>query len=357
MLRADVLSGARMFEELKGPWRELVEDSASATPFQTREWHETWWSHYGGFREPLGFAVFEGGDLVGLMPLMRTRRPWRALRPMSLGPSDYLHPLARTGYEEVVGSKLVEWIESAQDIDLVDLHQVRETQPIASALNATQLDQATCLVLDLPKSYEAYLATIGKSLRYDVRKLDKNLFKTGRARIEPVAADRIDLGMDVLFEQHKLRWRRRGLPGAFLGKSIRFHKRWAAQAVCNGWLRLSVLSLDDQPIGAIYAMALGQTTYYYQAGFDPRHGAVSPGTLLVAHTIRQAIEEGASHFDFMRGDEPYKRRWKPNHVFRNLRLIASVNGLIGNLGSSWNRAGNGVEGRVRARLEGRGLTG
>jgi CelD/BcsL family acetyltransferase involved in cellulose biosynthesis len=118
-----------------------------------------------------------------------------------------------------------------------------------------------------------------------------------------------------------------------------------------------VLKLDGEPIGAIYAMALGETTYYYQAGFDPAKGSVSPGTLLVAHTIRHAIEEGAAHFDFMRGDEPYKRRWKPNHVYRNLRLIAPVNEILGKIGSSWNQVGSRVEGRIRARLEGRGLIG
>ena len=203
----------------------------------------------------------------------------------------------------------------------------------------------------------AALRDIGKSLRYDVRKLDKSLFGTGRAVIETVPHDMIDHGMNVLFEQHKLRWRKRGLPGAFLGKSIRFHKEWAETASRNGWLRLSVLKLDGEPIGAIYAMALGETTYYYQAGFDPAKGSVSPGTLLVAYTIRRAIEEGASHFDFMRGDEPYKRRWKPNHAYRNLRLIASANGFLGNVGSSWNQAGSRVEGRLRARLEGRGLIG
>jgi CelD/BcsL family acetyltransferase involved in cellulose biosynthesis len=211
--------------------------------------------------------------------------------------------------------------------------------------------------LDLPKTYDEYLSTLGKSLRYDVRKLDKTLFVTGRASIEQVPSEKIDEGMDILFEQHKLRWRKRGLPGAFFGKGIRFHKEWAPHAARNGWLWLSVLRLDEEPIGAIYAMKLGRTAFYYQAGFDPSKGSVSPGTLLVAHTIRRAIEEGAEHFDFMRGDEPYKRRWKPQHAHHNLRLIAPANGMLGNLGSSWNQVGSSIEGRVRARLEGRGLLG
>jgi CelD/BcsL family acetyltransferase involved in cellulose biosynthesis len=272
---------------------------------------------------------------------------------MGLGPSDYLHPLAREGYEEIVSDALTEHLKGLRSVDLVDLHAVRETRALARFPAAKTIEQSTCLVLDLPPTYDAYLATLGKSLRYDVRKLDKTLFKEGRAKVEEGGPE----GMEVLFEQHHKRWRKRGLPGAFLGKAKRFHTEWAALAAQEGWLRLGVLKLDGEPIGAIYAMSMGETTYYYQAGFDPAQGAVSPGTLLVAHTIRSAIEEGRTRFDFMRGDEPYKRRWKPQHAYKNLRLLAPSAGMLGRAGSLWNDLGSRVESRVRARLEGRGLLG
>ena len=179
---------------------------------------------------------------------------------MGLGASDYLHPLAREGFEEAVSESLIETMSAAKNVDLIDLHQIREIRSFGCPVfKGTKIEQATCLLLDLPGTFEEYLATIGKSLRYDVRKLDKSLFKTGLAVIDEVAPDQIGVGMDVLFEQHKMRWRKRGLPGAFLMvKSIQFHKEWAAQASRNGWLRLSILRLEGKPIGAIYAMAFGQ---------------------------------------------------------------------------------------------------
>jgi len=228
---------------------------------------------------------------------------------------------------------------------------------MAACFDCRQIEQSTCFVLDLPKSFDAYLSSLGKSLRSDLVRLESTLFLTGRAVIDEISPEQIGPGMDILFELHKRRWRKRGMPGAFLGRAVQFHKQWAEKASRNGWLRLSVLRLDGEPIGAIYAMALNNTIYYYQAGFDPSKGSVSPGNLLVAHTIRRAIEHGVEHFDFMRGDESYKRRWKPNNAYRNLRLIASANGLLGNLGSSWNRVGSHVEGLVRAGLENRGLIG
>ena len=50
---------------------------------------------------------------------------------MGAGPSDYLHPLSRGGYEEPVASQLTEHLKDAKGYDLLDLHQIRETQPLA----------------------------------------------------------------------------------------------------------------------------------------------------------------------------------------------------------------------------------
>ncbi|AIE85233.1 GNAT family N-acetyltransferase [Fimbriimonas ginsengisoli] len=355
MLRTSLRTGAGAFGELRESWQDLVRSAPAATPFQTYEWLSTWFRHLGAGREPRFVTVTEGQDLVGLMPLVRSQGPWRTLRPMGIGPSDYLHPIARHDYESAVSAEIFEAATNQRDVDLVDLHQVRETQELARVAESVPIVQATCLVLDLPDTYDAYLGTLGKSLRYDVRKLDKTLFTSGRARIETFGPGETGRGLDVLFDLHRARWRKRRLPGAFLGKTVDFHREWATKAAENGWLWLSVLHVDDEAIGAIYAMTVGDTAYYYQAGFDPEKGAVSPGTLLVASSIRRAIEEGKRHFDFMRGDEGYKRRWKPQRELRNLRFIQPGPGPRARLGASWNELGSRVETRVRARLEGRGL--
>lgn len=354
MLRTGLVTGPELFGALRADWLELQANSPGATPFQTFEWQSIWWKHFGGNKVPMALTVHEGDDLVGLMPLTRTRLPWRAVRPMGVGPSDYLHPLARSGYEDEVAERLLERLRASRDVDLVDLHQVRETNALGVAASGA-IHQATCLVLDLPPTYDEYLGMLGKSLRYDVRKLDKSLFKEGRARIEWVGETGVLPGMDVLFDLHRQRWKERHLPGAFLGRSIAFHREWAIRAAESGWLRLGLLHVDGQAIGAIYSMTMAGTAYYYQAGFDPAQGAVSPGTLLVASAVRRAIDEGARHFDFMRGDEGYKRRWKPQRELKNLRILVPASGAMGRLGSRWNAAGWRVEQRIRARLEGRGL--
>jgi CelD/BcsL family acetyltransferase involved in cellulose biosynthesis len=44
-------------------------------------------------------------------------------------------------------------------------------------------------------------------------------------------------------------------------------------------------------------------------GRDPRRDAESLGSVLMSLMIRRAIERGYKRFDFLRGEESYKRRW------------------------------------------------
>lgn len=345
-------------ERLREEWRALMADSLAATPFQSWEWASSWWSRFGGRKRPCVLAVREGRDLVGLMPLYVTRGPWRALRTMGTGQSDYLQPLARTGYEQEVAAAVGPMLDSMRGVDLIDLQQLRETHPLAQRAGPSEVkEQARCCVLDLPSSFQEYLGTLGKSLRFDARKLDKEPFVGGKARLETVRGREQTLeALEVFLSLHSRRWRRRGLPGAFaLPRIARFHREFVALAAESDLLRITLLKLEGQAVGAIYAMKAGNSYFFYQSGFDPSAKALCPGTLLVAHTIRMAIDEGMSHFDFLRGDEAYKLRWKPQHTVRNVRVLRRSSALAGAAGEAFNRAGRHVEIAVRRRLEGKGL--
>jgi CelD/BcsL family acetyltransferase involved in cellulose biosynthesis len=79
-------------------------------------------------------------------------------------------------------------------------------------------------------------------------------------------------------------------------------------------LRLSALTLNGQPIAAVYALADPNNRprrkfYCYLTGFDPVWNSLSPGTLVLAALLDQAAEEKAAAVDFLRGQERYKEFW------------------------------------------------
>ena len=88
-----------------------------------------------------------------------------------------------------------------------------------------------------------------------------------------------------------------------------FHRDFAAAALERGWLRLWLVEVEGRAVAAWYGWRLGPVYSYYQAGFDPDWGDASVGLVLLAHTVRAAIEEGAGEYDLLLGDEPYKARF------------------------------------------------
>ena len=83
-----------------------------------------------------------------------------------------------------------------------------------------------------------------------------------------------------------------------------FHRELAREALARGWLRLWLLELDGRPIAAWHGFRVGPVASYYQAGRDPSYERFSVGFVLLAHSIRSAIAEGATEYRFGRGDEP-----------------------------------------------------
>lgn len=355
MTRIEVESGSDWSEKLKDEWNDLYSAIEFPTPFQHIDWLSSWQSTVGRTARPHVVTVRQGKELVGALALVKRSRPFAILRSMAVGPSDYLHPLVRSGSAEVFWAALSDYMDGLPKITF-DLQQIRRTQWGAeNDPSFIQRPQAQCLCIDLPTTMDAYTADLGKSLRYEVRKAATPTLKLKGMRIVDATPNTLSGALDVFFQLHAARWRRRGLPGAFFGRLVRLHREWAPKALANDMLRLRLLEHEGKPIGAIYGMKAGDACFFYQAGMDPESKALSPGTILIANLIESSIEEGLVRFDLMRGDEAYKRRWKPQHVFSNIRFVRPAKGLTGTISAHQMSLRAVVEDKLRSRLEGGSL--
>lgn len=113
---------------------------------------------------------------------------------------------------------------------------------------------------------------------------------------------------EALVGLHRDRWRRRGLPGAFWGRRLAFHRRFLG---VEGPGALLCAVREGEVGGVLYLLRTPERWAYYQAGIRTGAG-LSLGTFLIEGAIRIAREEGAEWFDFLRGEEAYKRRWAPD---------------------------------------------
>jgi CelD/BcsL family acetyltransferase involved in cellulose biosynthesis len=169
-----------------------------------------------------------------------------------------------------------------------------------------------CPWIDLRgKTWEGYLATLGREHRYNVRRRIRNLDKCGTVSFETASTDaeRRD-ALDALIRLHNRRWDTRGGSTAFYNTALRaFHDDVSARFLERGWLRLHVLRVNNDVAAVLYGFLYKHRFYFYQAGFDERLAAQSVGLVLMAHAIRRAIDDGAEQYDMLHGDEPYKFLW------------------------------------------------
>ena len=81
-------------------------------------------------------------------------------------------------------------------------------------------------------------------------------------------------------------------------------------AAAEGRLRLWVLRQGGQPVAAQYWVLAEEGAMVLKLAHDEAAAALSPGTVLTAHAIRDLLDvDRVAALDFGRGDDPYKADW------------------------------------------------
>jgi CelD/BcsL family acetyltransferase involved in cellulose biosynthesis len=159
--------------------------------------------------------------------------------------------------------------------------------------------------------WPGYLATRSGQFRSQVKRKMRSLERDHEVRLRRTGEDHdVSRDLDVLFDLHDARFETRDDSSSIARPDARrLHHRFAAAAHEQGWLRLYLLEVDGAAVAAWYGWRLGDRFSYYQAGFDPAWSRYSVGFLLLAETVREAIEEGATEYDLLLGDEAFKERF------------------------------------------------
>lgn len=315
---------------LLGAWDTLVAESAADSVFLTREWLMSWWVAYGGKRQLTLLLCFDGAELVGLVPLYRAgvrtdlRVSLDVLRFVGDGTydSDHLDLVARAGYEVDVVRAMVDWLVAQRaEWDLFDVDNIRADSPSLQALlgeirargwSHTVVDEQHA-VIDLPDTWDGYLASLSSSMRSGIRRKERDAQK-GKTITFRRCEREADLPafLQQLYAMHGDRWENRGQPGsfAFPGRQA-FYERLGRELLARGWLSFWLLDVDGDPAAAEFGFRYGSTHSFLQSGFSSTHAHESVGILLKSHILQGLITDGIRHYDFLGGGEAYKLKWGP----------------------------------------------
>ena len=104
----------------------------------------------------------------------------------------------------------------------------------------------SCWVLELPASWDEYLAGISKSHRKQLRQLERRVLESDRVRWHRVqTAAELEQAWPMLVDLHQRRRRSLGEPGCFASRVFHdFHREVAGRLLERGQLRMSWMELD-----------------------------------------------------------------------------------------------------------------
>ena len=300
------------------PWDALLTGARLRSPFLSELWQREWVRAFApAQRLEIRCVEDDRGRLVALLPLYEAR-PGALVLVGGADVSDYLDLIALEGREEEAWMALLESRGGAGET--WELHAVPEASPTvtllprlaaACGISASVSVEERCPVVELPDSWDAYLAGLGGKDRHELlRKLRR--FEREAPDGHAVSASRpgdVEARFGDFLDLHR---RSRTGKARFMDARMEgFFRRVAVGLAEVGMVRLWFLDTRSGPAAAFFCLEWAGTVAVYNSGFHTERAALSPGLVLLAGILRDAIQRRVRRFDFLRGEERYKYEFGP----------------------------------------------
>ena len=325
---ADRIVDAEAFAALAPEWWDLWRRAPSATPFLSPAWLIPWWRHFHP-GELFVVTIRHGQRLVGLAPFyIENGSLGRRILPVGISLSDYLDVLLEPAFAERAGQVLVDYVDSERgrwdgwDLEELPPGAAALSLPLPPECEESVATQSTCPVLEFQAGARSIWDFVPARKRRDTNLARNRAAKRGEVAIEQADEARAPAILESLFDLHRTRWQGRGEAGGVAHDAAQNFHRFALPGLMKaGFPRLYLLRIDGVPAAAHYGFVHRGNAYSYLTGFDPDFAFESPGVILLAHAIEQALAEGARVFHFLRGPEAYKYEWGATDRWNRRRSI------------------------------------
>ena len=241
-------------------------------------------------RQTSTYVVRHGDEITAIFLFEQSDRRIKVINEGMKVSADELQLFARTIFSRY------------RSADFIDFNAVEATAcPLA--FPHQRVDRACDLVLDLPATPDAYLASLGKHLRYNIRRALARL----QAEHPSFRVDFFDAA-DIR-ESHVREII--GLNKARMANVNRVYRRDQDEVqrvidLCRARGLVAVMSIDGKVCAGSVGFLVGHTHIGRIVAHDPGYDKYSLGTLCIFLCIRECIARGYQQFNFMSGNNEYK---------------------------------------------------
>lgn len=327
--QAQVVRDETALTSLAREWDDLYNHCSTATAFLSSAWLFSWWLSYGRRGRLVIVLVRKAGQLVAAAPLMRVRRfGIPVLTPLGVGVSDFTDVLIDDSYAREAAGHLARELTKVGGWHVIDLPEVPDSAAMAHLVDAWPGPRWTVggsVCLELPgRPIEELIATLPTKTAHTRRKKQRKIAAIGitTSEVGPEAAGQ---AVSTLLHLHRQQWRRRGMNPEHARSRFAEHLAEAVpRMVDRGQAHLLEYRLDGDVV-AVHLVLDGHNllgAYLYGLQPDLRR-RIDVAQLLLGTNLDLAQRLGRPTLSLLRGDEPYKRRWRPEEK-RNRRILLAA---------------------------------
>jgi len=329
MITIEVIRSEEQWNNLAESWNELLANSITNVPFLRHEFLFSWWQHRGGGEwqsdeqtaEELYLLVGRdpAGEMIGALPLFLSKNHAENTALVLMGSieiADFLDVVVLPEFAEAFWQAALDHLSGpdAPHWDSLELYNLLEESPTLENISAasrerglkysqTRLQPAP--YIPLPDDFEIYLDDLdGRYRRELLRKMRNAQRFFLPVEVERVTGqDQIDAAMDDFFAM----MREEPDKGRFLTEPMVEQIQAIVRAAANhDWLDLRFMLVGRDRAAGYLNFHYGNRVWVYNSARAEKFSSISPGIALIGELIREAIADGMTEFDFMRGDEDYK---------------------------------------------------
>jgi len=311
------------FQTLREPWNALWADLDNPQLFSSFDWC---WNAWRLIAERRGCELrlvcgWLDGHLVLIWPMMKDSG---VLRMLSSETFEYRDIIVKPS------EHASRWVEDAWSYVLATtqastflFQNLRQTSALGAKLATMSGAQpigggwSSLIRLDRFAGWDAYARTLPKSLASDQRRQWKRVRQV-MPEMSFRLVDSADLVEPVIdwISLHKTAWgEARGKRGWFNAEDLPVMlKSIANSARHDGRVVLARLSDGDTTMSAGWGYVCGSEFLFYAFAYDSAYATYSPSRLFLEGLLQYCFRNGIRTFDFLPGDEPYKRIWATDYA-------------------------------------------
>lgn len=333
MIRVEEVNDVHELASYRLFWDLLLPKTRDATFFQSLDWLQAYWKHYGSDQRLRALVVCADGRPVGILPLVVRWESTRLGRVRVLTyPLDdwgtFFGPIGPNPTATLTAG-LRHVRQRPRDWDLLELRWVdrdrcdygrTEMAMRRAGFQPRRQAWAQAAVVDIQGSWQHYWGSRTRKWRLNVRACRQRLAARGkvtflRYRPQGAARGRADPRWDLYdacLHVARRSWQAASTTGTTLCHAgVRDYIRDThAAAARAGSLDLALLLLDGQPIAFAYHYQYRGRVYGLRKGFDPAFSALRPGTVLQQLVLQDSFRRGDRFYDMGVGYLEVKRHWQ-----------------------------------------------